>query len=98
MKSYLKTDSFTLPDGEVLPLVELSAGGRMALSDLPKDKKGHAALFVATAVWHGVPSWRSHTPEEIALAQPDSLLGEICTRVLKLSGISSGDEAAAEKN
>lgn len=98
MKSYLKTGEFVLPDGESLSLVELSAGGRRALFEHSKEMRGDPFVLSALAVKYGCPELRDKTPETILDDLPAELLNEIASAVLKLSGISVGDEAQAEKN
>ena len=96
MKSYLKTSTFTLPDGESITIRELSAGARRELVDVAKA--GDTFLMAATAARAGCSELSGKTPQEILDEQPIELLNDLAAAVMKLSGLGGESEAQAEKN
>lgn len=99
MRSFLKSSTYPLEEGEPLVIRELSAGGRQAVLEATRGgEKSSPRHLAAVAVQASVPEFSGMTVAEVLAALPDTLLFGLAAEVYRLSGIALGSEADAEKN
>lgn len=97
MRSYLKEQDYELPNGELLKIRELSAGGRRQLIEASKKAANDVLLYSAITVKAGVPAFSGETVEDILDSMPTEWLLALAQAIMAMSGMQE-TEAQVEKN